>query len=62
VLTSIIDGKIVMENRKVLNLNEGKVIKNAQRMRNDLCEKAGQKTTNLLDTPWPSDKAAWRIR
>lgn len=61
VLTSIIDGKIVMENRKVFNLNEGKVIKNAQRMRNDLCEKAGQKTTNLLDTPWPSDKAAWRM-
>jgi len=61
VVTSIIDGKIVMENRKVLNLNEEKVIKNAQRMRNDLCEKAGQKTANLLDAPWPSNKAAWRM-
>ncbi|MBU4349498.1 amidohydrolase [bacterium] len=61
VVTSIIDGKTVMENRKVLNLNEEKVIKNAQRMRNDLCEKAGQKTANLLDAPWPSNKAAWRM-
>lgn len=61
VVTSIIDGKIVMKNRKVLNLNEEKVIKNAQRMRNDLCEKAGQKTANLLDAPWPSNKAAWRM-
>jgi len=61
VVTSIIDGKVVMENRKVLTIDEESALRSAKKMQDDLIKKAGQKTKNLLNSPWPHNKAAWRM-
>lgn len=61
VVTSIIDGKIVMENRKVLTIDEESALRSANKMQDDLIKKAGQKTKNLLNSPWPHNKASWRM-
>jgi 5-methylthioadenosine/S-adenosylhomocysteine deaminase len=61
VVTSIIDGKIVMENRKVLTIDEESALRSAKNMQDDLIKKAGQKTKNLLNSPWPHNKASWRM-
>ncbi|HAJ32449.1 MAG TPA: hypothetical protein DCK79_03650 [Candidatus Atribacteria bacterium] len=62
VVTSIIDGKIIMENRKVLTMDEKSILVKAKRMQDDLIEKAGEKTKILLRTNWPTrGKASWRM-
>ena len=62
VVASIIDGKIIMENRKVLTMDEKSILVKAKRMQYDLIEKAGEKTKILLHTNWPTrGKASWRM-
>lgn len=61
VITSIIHGRIVMENRKVLSLDEKRVMENAEKMKADLFQKAGEQTAALLEAPWPDKKASWRM-
>lgn len=57
---SIIDGRLVMENRKVLSLDEVKVVAAAEKARAELFELGGAETRELLSAPWPKDGAAWR--
>ena len=61
VITSIIDGTIVMRNREVLTLNEGEVLARAQNMRDELLKAGGNDTDMLLKAPWPAGKASWRM-
>jgi 5-methylthioadenosine/S-adenosylhomocysteine deaminase len=60
VVTSIVDGQVVMENRRVLTLDEGLVLKQAVEATRDLMERAGPETAALLGAPWPRSGAAWR--
>ncbi len=60
VVTSIINGKIVMEDRKILTMDEGAVLKRANIMRAGLLESGGSETRRLLDAPWPWKGASWR--
>ncbi len=60
VVTSIIDGKVVMEDRRVLTLNEEEILVQAAAAIEDLIERAGPETAALLAAPWPRGGAAWR--
>jgi len=60
VVTSIIDGQVVMENRRVLTLDEGAVLRQAVEATQDLIDRAGPETAALLAAPWPRHGAAWR--
>jgi len=60
VIHTIIEGQVVMENRTVLTLDEGKVMEKAFANRNDLVQRAGQETRDLLAAPWPKSGPAWR--
>jgi 5-methylthioadenosine/S-adenosylhomocysteine deaminase len=60
VVTSIIGGQIVMEDRRVLTLDEGQVLEQATAATEDLIQRAGAETAALLAAPWPGSGAAWR--
>jgi 5-methylthioadenosine/S-adenosylhomocysteine deaminase len=60
VVTTIIDGQVVMENRQVLTLDETAVLDRAQEMRADLIDRAGIETRDLLNAPWPEQGPRWR--
>jgi 5-methylthioadenosine/S-adenosylhomocysteine deaminase len=60
VVTSIIDGQVVMENRCVLTLDEDSILRQAVEATRDLIERAGPETAALLSAPWPGSGAAWR--
>jgi 5-methylthioadenosine/S-adenosylhomocysteine deaminase len=60
VVTSIIDGKVVMENRRVLTLDEEDILQQAAAATGDLIQRAGPETAALLAAPWPRSGAAWR--
>jgi 5-methylthioadenosine/S-adenosylhomocysteine deaminase len=60
VVTSIINGKLVMENRIVLTLDETQVLADAAAATADLIERAGPETAALLAAPWPREGTAWR--
>ena len=48
VIHTIIQGQVVMENRKVLIMDEEKVLSEAMKNREDLVNRAGQETRDLL--------------
>ena len=60
VVTSIVDGKILMEDRVVLTMDEAAVIRRAGDSRADLIERGGTETEELLNAPWPEKGASWR--
>ena len=60
VLHTIVEGQIVMEDRKVLTMDEQKVMEDAMANREDLIERAGQETRDLEAMPWPKSGPAWR--
>lgn len=60
VIHTVIDGKVVMKNRKVLTMDEAQVIQEAVEAHNDLVEVAGQETRDLLAAPWPKQGSYWR--
>lgn len=60
VVHSIIDGKVVMENRQVLTLDEKQVMSDALAAREDLVARAGRETHDLLAAPWPRSGPFWR--
>lgn len=60
VKTSIIDGQVVMENRRVLGLDEEKVMQKALDLSADLVERAGIETHDLLEAGWPESGPRWR--
>lgn len=61
VIHVIIDGQVVMENRRILTLDEGKVMEQAVATRADLVARAGQETRDLLAAPWPKQGPYWRV-
>lgn len=61
VVHTIIDGRPVMENRKLLTLQEEEVMQHAIGARKDLVEVAGQETRDLLAAPWPKHGPYWRV-
>jgi 5-methylthioadenosine/S-adenosylhomocysteine deaminase len=60
VVTSIVNGKIIMEDRVVLTMNEEAVITRSNEYRAELIEKGGAATAELLKAPWPEKGASWR--
>jgi 5-methylthioadenosine/S-adenosylhomocysteine deaminase len=60
VINSIIDGKLVMEERKVLTLDENAILERADKARQELFRLGGAQTAELIDAPWPTRGAAWR--
>lgn len=60
VLHSVIDGQLVMENRRVLTLDEAQVMTRAREARSDLIARAGQETRDLLAAPYPHSGPFWR--
>ena len=60
VIHTIVDGQVVMENRRVLTLDEEQVVADALAARKDLIARAGQETRDLLAAPWPRSGPYWR--
>lgn len=60
VIHTIVDGQVLMEDRKVLTLDEESVMAEAIEARNDLVKIAGQETRDLLAAPWPKSGPYWR--
>jgi len=60
VVHTIVEGQLLMEDRKVLALDEEKVMAQALATRQSLVERAGQETRDLLAMPWPRSGPAWR--
>lgn len=61
VVTSIVNGKVIMENRVVLSMDEAAVLKKADQYRAELIEKGGAATAELLSAGWPKRGASWRM-
>jgi 5-methylthioadenosine/S-adenosylhomocysteine deaminase len=59
VVTTIIHGKIVMENRTLLMVNEEQVLKDAEKITQELVQQADSETHRLLMAPWSSTKPYW---
>lgn len=59
VITTVIDGQVVMEDRRVLTLDEDRVLQRATEMYQDLVKKAGPETRQLLEAPWPKRGSYW---
>jgi 5-methylthioadenosine/S-adenosylhomocysteine deaminase len=57
---TIVDGKVLMESGRVISLDEEKVLERSLAAREDLIERAGQETKDLLAMPWPKSGPAWR--
>ncbi len=60
VIHTIVEGQILMEDRRVLTMDESKVMEEALENREDLVKRAGQETRDLLSMPWPKSGPAWR--
>lgn len=61
VRTTIIDGRVVMEDRKVLTLDEGAVMREAMRCAEELVAGASNNDTQkLLNAPWGATRPYWR--
>jgi 5-methylthioadenosine/S-adenosylhomocysteine deaminase len=60
VIHTIVDGKVLMESGKVVSMDEEKVLERSLAAREDLIERAGQETRDLLTMPWPKSGPAWR--
>jgi len=60
VVHTIVDGQVIMEDRRVLSLDDNQVLQRALQARADLVDKAGQETRHLLSAPWPKTGPAWR--
>jgi cytosine/adenosine deaminase-related metal-dependent hydrolase len=60
VITSIIGGKVVMENRKIVTLDEKEVIEDSIEAANQLVNNADSETKRLLEAPWNSIRAFWQ--
>ncbi|MBS4021568.1 MAG: amidohydrolase [Dethiobacter sp.] len=60
VKTSVIDGLVIMEDYKVLTMNENKVIEESIEIANELVRGAGEETRRLLEAPWGSKRPYWR--
>ncbi len=61
VIHAVIDGQVVMENRRITTLDEDKVLEQAMAARQDLIGRAGQETRDLLAAPWPKQGPYWRV-
>ena len=58
---TIVEGKLLMEDRKVLSVDEGSILKNSIEMRANLIELAGPETKGLMEAAWPKDgEPYWR--
>jgi 5-methylthioadenosine/S-adenosylhomocysteine deaminase len=60
VIHTVVDGQVVMEQRKVLTLDEVKIMDQALKAREDLVKIAGPETRALLNAPWPQSGPYWR--
>jgi cytosine/adenosine deaminase-related metal-dependent hydrolase len=60
VIHTIVDGQLIMEDRRVLTMDEEKVMQQATDAREDLVSCAGQETRDLLAAPWPEEGSYWR--
>jgi 5-methylthioadenosine/S-adenosylhomocysteine deaminase len=60
VVTSIIDGQVVMQDRRVLTMDEQAVLARAQEAAADLVSRARTETRDLLSAPWPDHGPRWR--
>jgi 5-methylthioadenosine/S-adenosylhomocysteine deaminase len=60
VIHTVVDGRVIMEDRKVLSMDENQVLDEALKAREDLVMRAGQETRDLLAAPWPESGPYWR--
>jgi 5-methylthioadenosine/S-adenosylhomocysteine deaminase len=60
VKTTIIDGKVVMEQGEVKTINESEELVLAQQSLDELLEVAGDETARLLNAPWGAKRPYWR--
>jgi 5-methylthioadenosine/S-adenosylhomocysteine deaminase len=60
VIHTVVDGQVVMQDHKVLSMDEGQVLASALQARENLVAVAGQETRDLLAAPWPASGTAWR--
>jgi 5-methylthioadenosine/S-adenosylhomocysteine deaminase len=60
VIHTVVGGQVLMEDRRVLSMDEGRVLEEALAARQDLVDLAGQETRDLLAAPWPKSGPYWR--
>ncbi len=59
VVTNIVDGRVLMENRRVLTLDESAILDRARDVAADLVSRAGIETRDLLKAGWPKQGPRW---
>ncbi len=60
VVTNIVDGRVLMENRRVLTLDEFAILDRARDVAAALVSRAGIETRDLLKAGWPEQGPRWR--
>ncbi len=60
VIHTVVDGQVLMEDRRVVSMDEQSVLAEALAARQDLVDLAGQETRDLLAAPWPKRGPYWR--
>ena len=60
VVTNIVDGRVLMENRRVLTLDESAILDRARDVAAALVSRAGIETRDLLKAGWPEQGPRWR--
>ena len=60
VRSTIVDGKLLMEDRNILCLDEEAVLSRANATREELFSLGGSDTQELVQAPWPRRGASWR--
>jgi cytosine/adenosine deaminase-related metal-dependent hydrolase len=60
VVTAIVDGQIVMQDRQVLTMDEAAILDRARDLTADLVSRAGIETRDLVKAGWPEQGPRWR--
>jgi 5-methylthioadenosine/S-adenosylhomocysteine deaminase len=60
VVTAIVDGQIVMQDRQVLTMDEAAILDRARDLTADLVSRAGIETCDLVNAGWPEQGPRWR--
>jgi 5-methylthioadenosine/S-adenosylhomocysteine deaminase len=61
VVTTIIHGQVVMENRQIVTVDEQRVLEDAERISQELVQGAEAETARLLSARWNSTKPYWML-
>jgi 5-methylthioadenosine/S-adenosylhomocysteine deaminase len=61
VKTTIVNGKVLMDNFKVENIDTAEVMREVKVAQKELLDLAGPETHRLINAEWPSNGTYWKL-